>query len=122
MLRRIFGPKSASEVQKEINQMLRWLSIVQAVTPLILAGINPALGVISGLVIHAVSQVEMNSTSSSTHAEKKTAAMQIVSDGIEVTNIVAGKTIIPPEVMPDVSSIIDNVVTASNQLHAKSHS
>ena len=97
----------------------KWLSIVQAISPLVLTAVNPALGMLSGLVVHAISQAEVEADKTTTGAQKKEAAIQIITDGINVVNGVKKTTVIDPAVVPTVSDVVDDVIEAANQLHDK---
>ncbi len=97
----------------------KWLSIVQAVTPLIITAANPALGAVSGLIVHAIGQAETEASPTATGADKKAAAMQIISDGINVVNTVKGTQVVDPAVVTTASDVVDDVVEAANQLHNK---
>jgi len=102
--------------------LTKWLSIVQAVAPMIITVANPAAGAISGLIIHAIGQAEITADDKTTGQQKKDAAMQIISDGIGVVNNVKGTQVIDPAIIPTTSDVVDDVVEAANQLHDKSTS
>ena len=100
--------------------MDKWLSIVQAVTPLIVSIANPAAAAISGLIVHAISQAETTAAPNTTGDQKKSAAMQIISDGISVVNDVKGTQVVNPSIVTTASDIVDDVVEAANQIQSKS--
>jgi hypothetical protein len=73
----------------------------------------PGIGPAAGIIIHAVNTAEDLGGSG---ASKKDIAMSLVTDGINSTNIIAGKTIIDPSTVAVVGTVIDNVITNVNAL------
>lgn len=96
---------------------MKWLQILKVLGPAILSLIPGVSPIIIPTVIHAIETAEETKKSGT---DKKIAVLAIANDAVTVTNSIAKKEVIGPDVIPAVSNGIDAVITAVNAVSNKS--
>jgi hypothetical protein len=93
---------------------MNWKQILLTVAPLVLAQI-PQTRALAPIVPGAIATAEDMLNASG--AEKKAAAMNLVTAGVTATNVAAGREVIDPRAVNAVaSSAIDTIVATTNLL------
>jgi len=95
---------------------MKWLEILKVIGPSILSLIPGVAPAIIPVVVHGIETAEATMKSG---ADKKAAVISIANDAVTVTNSVAKKEVIGPEVISAVSNGIDAVISSVNAIKNK---
>lgn len=101
--------------------MSKWSAFANAVkliAPIAVTLVNPALGPVVGIIVHAVNESE--AIEGATGIEKLNHAKSIVHDGVTAMNAIAGKELVPVDGLDkSVTEAINTTVDMVNVFHKK---
>lgn len=97
---------------------MKWLELVKALAPIILAAVpNQHVQTLGPVIVGGITEAESMHGASS--AEKRAHVLRLAHFGAEGVNAAAGKDMIPAGTEAAVGKAIDAIVDAANLVHAR---